>query len=83
VHAAFPDFRIDLVNLARASPAAHSGQLSAFSSDCVDAGLADFDHRASSPVKRNRTANFWRKAQSTMPGELVDFFSPCEETQDS
>jgi hypothetical protein len=28
-------------------------------------------------------AKLWRKAQSIMPGKLVDFFSPYEETQAS
>jgi hypothetical protein len=28
-------------------------------------------------------AKLWRKVQSTMPGKLADFFSPCEETRAS
>ena len=38
-------------------------QPTAVSSDCVAAGPADFDRRASSSVQRMRIAKLWRKAQ--------------------
>jgi hypothetical protein len=48
--------------IARASPAAHSGQLSAVSSDCVSAGREDYDRFACLPAQNKRMAKSWRNA---------------------
>ena len=62
---------------------AFSVQRSAFSSNCVAAGPADFDRHASSPVQRNRMAKSWRNACTTTEDRIADFLSPCEENRTS